>query len=317
MYKNCLGYYIDEYDTLLPTDAALGDVASHPWYLYIKSKFDNTVWADMYDREVFNNHKFPCDNTDAAYDNIVKTIKIRMINKDRIYAQMYKSFIADFNPLWNVDGITGRITETTHTGTDTDVRSGNDTLKDTGGHSTTRTGNETLGKSGTEKTDYIGKETTTMSGTETDTKSGTITESESNTTFDTNGWQDTHKKVTTPTDTNTHGFANRKDEVEYANRHDDISFTNRLDTTTYNNVKDQFSYDVSGEEHKTTYNSTLAKTLNLSDKDLELIIRQGNIGVTRSDELIQHALELFDSYLYDFVKYVVMDCCDQVSYALW
>ena len=317
MYKNCLGYYIDEYDTLLPTDAALGSVASHPWYLYIKTKFDNAVWADLYDREVFNNHKFPCDDTDASYDNIVKTIKIRMINKDRIYAQMYKSFIADFNPLWNVDGITGRITESSHTGTDTDVKSGSDTLKDTGGHSNVRTGNETLGQTGKEVTDYVGTESVNHKGSETDTHGGTITETDSNVPYDSNSFLDTHKKVTTPTDTNTKTFTNREDETTYTGRHDDHTFENRVDTKTYNNVTDTFSYTAPGEQHQTTYNNTLTKTLNLADKDLEMIIRQGNIGVTRSDELLQHALELFDSYLYDFVKYVVMDCCDQVSYALW
>lgn len=335
MYKNCLGYYIDQYDTILPDDTSLGSIAATLWYQYIKPKFDDTVWADFYDREVFNNHKYPSDDIDSAYANIVKTIKIRLINKSRIYEQMFKSFMADFNPLWNVDGVTGRITESTHTGTDADAHTGYDTLKDTGGHSNTKSGNQELEFLGKEKTNYNGKEDLEYLGTEykeyvgseKDTKSGTLTETDSNTTYDSSTFYDTHKKVTQPSlyaDEKTFtgrrdntSFTNRKDEKTFTNRNDELEFTNRKDKTTYNSVKDQFSYDISGENHQTTYASTLTKTLNLTDKDLEMIIRQGNIGVTRSDELLQHALELFDNYLYDWVKYVVMDCIDQVSYAIW
>ena len=369
MYKNCLGYYIDEYDTLLPTDTDLGPVSDTLWYKYIKPKFNDTVWADFYDREVFNNHKYPCDDTDSAYSNIVKTIKIRLINKSRIYEQMFKSFMADFNPLWNVDGVTGRILENTQTGTDTDAKSGYDTLKDTGGHKNVRSGSEDLDylgkeaveykgsetdtKSGKETTEYKGSETDTKSGTETDTKAGTethtlggkTTELDSNTTFESTSYYPTHKKEISPTDTDTlsftgrtdtksftgrtdtKSFTNRADELSFTgrtdtksftNRTDETSFTNRTDTHEYNNVTDTFTYDpITGEQRQTNYNSSNTKTLDLLNKDLELIIRQGNIGVTRSDELLQHALELFDNYLYDWVKYVVMDCIDQVSYAIW
>ena len=351
MYKNCLGYYIDEYDTLLPTDTALGAVSDTTWYKYIKPKFNDTVWADFYEREVFNNHKYPFDDTDTAYANIVKTIKIRLINKSRIYEQMFKSFMADFNPLWNVDGVTGRITESTHTGTDTNAREGTDTLTATGGHSNVKSGSEDYDYLGAERTDYsgdeimsydgsetmeyAGSEKTAYSGTETDTKSGSITETDSTTTFDSSAWHPSHKKVTDPADVNTKSFTNREDEKSFTNRedtksftnredtksfndrYDEKSFTNRTDTHEYNQVTDEFNYNAGGEVHETEYDSSNTRTLNLSDQDLELIIRQGNIGVTRSDELLQHALELFDNYLYDWVKYVVMDCIDQVSYALW
>lgn len=335
-YKHCIGFYVDQYDTLLPSDASLGDVALETWYLYIKGKFDNMAWSDFYEREIFNNHKFTCHDTDSTYSNIVKTIKFRLINKNRVYAQMFKSFMADFNPLWNVDGVTGRITESTHTGTDTDEREGSDTVTMTGGHSTTRTGNEELEYAGKEDIDYLGKETTdylgseslSKYGSETHTKGGNIVETDANTTTESTTFYDTHKKTTTPTDTDelsfsadredVKEFANRSDEKSYTNRTDEKSFTDRTDTTTYNEVKDEFAYDpYEGEKQETGYDSTFTKTLNLTDKDLELIIRQGNIGVTRSDELILRSLELFDNYLYDFVKYVVMDCIDQVSYAIW
>lgn len=336
MYKNCVGYYLDTYETLLPSDTSLGDVADHLWFLYIKGKFNDMVWADFYDREVFNNHKFPSSDPESAYENIIKTIKIRMINKDRIYDRMFNAFMADYNPLWNVDGITGRITESTHTGTDTDTKEGTDTLSFTGGHSNVRSGNEELEYAGTESTEYKGKESTDYKGTEdleylgteTNTRNGDVDHTTQVTTFDSSTLRQTQKMTDSYTNledekefTNrkdTKSFTNRTDEKSFTNRQDDRSFTDRTDTTTYNDITDTFAYDpVDGEKQETEYDSTFTKTLNLSDKDLELIIRQGNIGVTKSSELLHDTLALYDNYLMDFVRYVVNDCINQISYAIW
>ena len=48
-----------------------------------------------------------------------------------------------------------------------------------------------------------------------------------------------------------------------------------------------------------------------------MIIRQGNIGVTKSSELLLDTLALYDDLLMDFVHYVVNDCINQVSYAVY
>ena len=55
----------------------------------------------------------------------------------------------------------------------------------------------------------------------------------------------------------------------------------------------------------------------MEDKTLWMDIRQGNIGVTRSDELITKALELFNDDMYDFAKTVINQLVDQVSYAIY
>lgn len=299
-----IGYYLDKYDTLLPADEDITAIVNSLWYQYIKGKFDDEVWANFYDRELFDNRKFNNDNEQLNYDNIIKTIKIRLINKQRIYERMFNAFIADFNPLWNVDGVTGTIRESTHTGTDTDAHTGteNNTTSDSG----------TVTNTGKTDTTNTGKNSTTRTGNETNTPTGIEVNSESVTTYDS---------------------ATHKDTVK-----NESSYTGRVDTHAYNNVKDEYyidnanplkqSYEIdglnplretrnlSGSNNK-TFNTQLQKTLNLKDNDLEMIIRQGNIGVTRSDELIQHALELFDSQLYDFVRYVTNDLISQVTYSIY
>ena len=149
-----IGYYLDKYDTLLPADEDITAIVNSLWYQYIKGKFDDEVWANFYDRELFDNRKFNNDNEQLNYDNIIKTIKIRLINKQRIYERMFNAFIADFNPLWNVDGVTGTIRESTHTGTDTDAHTGteNNTTSDSG----------TVTNTGKTDTTNTGKNSTTI-----------------------------------------------------------------------------------------------------------------------------------------------------------
>ena len=267
MYKNCVGYYLDTYETLLPSDTSLGEVAEHLWFVYIKGKFNDMVWADFYDREVFNNHKFPSSDPESAYDNIIKTIKIRMINKDRIYDRMFNTFMADYNPLWNVDGVTGTIRETngTNTGTDTDAKSGKDTTLTEDNGTITKSGNEQIAEGGS------------------DVVTG------ANTTFDSATFHDTNKS------TSNYG---------------------RTDTHTYNSVRD--TRDLDGR-NETTYASQNQRTLNLANyqKDLELIIRQGNIGTTKSSELLLDSLNLYNTDIMDFVKVVTNDCINQVAYMIY
>ena len=142
-----------------------------------------------------------------------------------------------------------------------------------------------------------------------------------NTTFDSGTFRDVNKAVTdygkvdtktyndvTDTETydqDTHNktFAGRQDQLTYNTT--DTENLNTTDTQRYNDITDQRDTDGT---HTTTYDSTLQKTLNLKDQDLEMVIRQGNIGVTKSSELLLDTLALYDNELMDFVHYVVNDC---------
>ena len=77
--------------------------------------------------------------------------------------RLYSDFIAEYNPIWNVDGT---VTETetrdlleSHTGTDTIAQSGTDTTTHTGTDTTTYTGTDTTSQTGTDTVVKTGTET--------------------------------------------------------------------------------------------------------------------------------------------------------------
>lgn len=327
-YRVNVGYYLDTYDTLLPEDTDVVSIADSLWYTYLKGKFDNEVWANFYDRELFDNRKFNNSDEDDNYDNIIKTIKIRLINRQRIYERMFNAFVADFNPLWNVDGVTGTIRESSHKGTVTNT--GKTDTTNTGQTDTTHTGETETTKTGKTDTTNTGQHSNTKSGNQTNTPTGTEIDKNYNTTFDSSTYRDvskTEKSFVTRTDTTT--FNNVKDEYKIDAQNplkesyeidDDNPLKDKYKIDAQNPLKDTYKIDAQNPL-KTSYKiddqNPLKEQRNLTDNDLEMVIRQGNIGITRNDELITHALELFDSSLYDWVRYVTNDLISQVTYSIY
>ena len=299
-----IGYYVDNYDTVLPADSLLGDIANKLWYQFIKGQFDEYVWSNYYKRELFDNPKFNNTDTDANLVNIKKTLLIHLRSKARLYDRMFNAYMADFNPLWNVDGVVGEIRETNHTGTDTDAKTGTENRALTNGGSNIRTGNETDA--------YAGSQANTRTGDETTTYEGADIEVISKTTYDSSNYAPVEKREK--------GYKmgevpEKEDNLHYGNVKDELTFNNRLDTHTYNNVTDTVS---STGSDNTTYNTTNTNTKNLKDTDLFMQIRQGNIGVTKSSELLSDAMELYGlNELMDFVHYVVNDCINQLAYSVY
>lgn len=66
-------------------------------------------------------------------------------------------------------------------------------------------------------------------------------------------------------------------------------------------------------QNKTTYNSSNSDSNNTQHKELEMHIKQGNIGVTKSTELID---DYRKTSLFDFYKLVVKDCVNTCTYAV-
>lgn len=298
-----VGFYIDTYENILPTDETLGAVSNALWYQYIKPLFNDYVWNNFYNRELLDNPRFNKEDPEDTLANIVKTIAIHFKSKNRIYDRMFDAYMRDFNPLWNVDGVVGEIRETSHTGTDTDSKTGTETLNQTGTITNSRNGKEDLEKFGKESNNRNGKREVEYSGASIDVTNKTTFES----------------SQFTPTEKIERGFSTeqgheRKDTETFTNLKDEVEFTNRKDTRTYTNLNDQ---ETRNAQDQTTHNTQNQKTLNLKDTDLFMQIRQGNIGVTRSDELIMRALEAFSSELYDFVHYVVNDTLNQFSYCIY
>lgn len=299
-----VGYYVDTYDDILPSDASLGDIANKLWYVFIKGQFNDYTWSNYYKRELFDNPKFNNEDTEANLSNIKRTLLIHIKSKARLYERMFDAYMADFNPLWNVDGVVGEIRETNHTGTDTDAHTGTDSVSTTDGGTLVRSGNET--------DSYAGKQATTRTGDETKNYYGADVTVKSNTTYDSATFNPVEKTEVGFEGDQTHG---REDNIHYGNVKDETEFTNRLDTHTYNAVTDTRNLTGSGTN---TYNSTLQRTKALKDTDLFMQIRQGNIGVTKSSELLADAMELYGlNELMDFVHFVVNDCINQLAYSIY
>lgn len=212
------------------------------------------------------------EDTDAAIEKLHKLFTIWVKDRSSGISKMLDALRKKYNPIWNVDGVEGTIHQSTHTGTDTDKKTGTDTTSGSETGSITNTG----------------KSTNTRTGNETDTPTGKDINTGFNTTFDSSTFRDTQKTEAT--------------------------FEQRVDTHTYNQVKDTFEVDSENPTTETRnlanggstqYNSQNQKTLNLKDEDLDMKIRQGNIGVTSTQSLIRQQIDLTD--LDDIITYAIHD----------
>lgn len=212
------------------------------------------------------------EDTDAAIEKLHELFTLWIKDRKSGISKMLDALRKNYNPIWNVDGVEGTIHQSTHTGTDTDKKTGTDTT------------------SGSEKgtVTNTGKSTNTRTGNETDTPTGKDINTGFNTTFDSSTFRDTQKTEST--------------------------FEQRVDTHTYNQVKDTFEVDADNPTTETRnlanggstqYNSQTQKTLNLKDEDLDMKIRQGNIGVTSTQSLIRQQIDLTD--LDDIITYAIHD----------
>ena len=86
----------------------------------------------------------------------------------------------------------------------------------------------------------------------------------------------------------------------------------KTDTTTYGKT-DTMTY---GKQDQMQYNSQNQETRDLLDEHIDLVIRQGNIGVTMSQQLLDAELAAWDNEKTDFFKRVVRECVNQVTYAV-
>ena len=325
---NYVGQYLDNYETLLPDDADIPSIANELWYQYIKGKFDDKTWEDFYSRQIFNVMKFNNEDNDINYANIIKSIKIRLLTKSRIYERMFNAFMSDYNPLWNVDGVTGTIRESTHTGDVTNT--GKTETTNTGKTETTNTGKSETTNTGKSETTNTGKNKTTKTGNETNVPTGKDITENSATTFDSGTFRDTTRTENTfETRTDTHTYNNVKDEYEIDSVNpmketykvdDENPLKQTYKVDDQNPLKETYKVDDQNplkQTYKVDDQNPLKETRNLSDTDLEMVIRQGNIGVTKSSELLLDTINLYNEQLMDFVHFVVNDCINQISYSIY
>ena len=212
--------------------------------------------------------------------------------RQHAFTKMYAALLAEYNPLWNVDGVEGLVTKTTHSGTDTLAKTGKDTVQASGNDTVSNTGTDTDTLSGTDTTHLdVTKDENTRTGSEALARTGNDTDTDAVATFDSGGnLFPSGSKRTDYLSTDTTTYNSVKDS----------RLRNETDATTYGKV-DTFVHGkiettAHGKKDETTYNSTNTNTKNLVDDYLEMKIRQGNIGVTKSTDLIESEMKLRDAW---------------------
>lgn len=318
-------------NTLTPSDSALGEVANSDWWNYVSPEFDNIIWEMFYDRTIFINRKFPVYDTQVTYNNILRTFAITLRTKARQFERLYNVIMKDYEPLWNVDGVTGTIAQDSHTGTDTSAKTGTDTSAQTGTDRTASSGNDSVTHSGRDidtlsgsdgNSHSITKDDHTKTGSETIAVTGTDINEKAVTTFDSaalseNQFVPTEKDGITHGKTDTHTYNNLKDAHEltesgsttygkvdtYQHGHVETTAHGKTDTTTY------------GKTDQVTHNTLDTITKNLKDEHIDLVIRQGNIGTTKSQDMLLDELGAWSSAMTDFILYVVRTCVNSCTYA--
>ena len=295
MSKHDINYYLTTNNTLCPSDISLGDIASADWWQFVKPLWDDMLWLYYGDRVVFFNRRFPDDDDVTSINNILRSWVIMLKSKAHNYERLYNLYMQDYNPLWNVDGVTGTVAQDDHTGTDTRKKTGADTLK--------QTGTDTRAASGTDSTDIITSDDLTKSGNETMQASGNDTNVKQVATFDSNdNFVNSEKDTVTNGKLDTHTYNNVKDERDISSSHD--TTYGRTDTNTKNLTDTQ------------EYNSTDQDTRNLTDKHVDMVIRQGNIGVTMSQQLWEAEADIWRDTMSEFVKQIIKEAVNLVTYAV-
>ena len=208
--KHNLETYLNEFDTLTPTDIQVGaDVVATDWWEPLKSQFDDLIWLYYPNRTIFLNDRFSPTDTDLTYNNIIKTFAIWIKSHKRQLDRLFVGYMADFNPLWNVDGVEGFVSKDTHTGTSTDSHTGDDRLTYEDNGNSKKSGNETIASTGTDSDIHQVK------------------------TFDdSNNWKDESKDNITHGKTDTHTYNNVTDTRDYdgfKNQNYDSEMVNELD----------------------------------------------------------------------------------------
>ena len=267
----------------------------------------NPLWEKIYSDysrryifDIYFEYIVGWDNTSEEWESIHEHLEndiIKAIVENRYkWGNLLKSCLLDFNPLWNVDGVTGEIREITHTGTDTTSRDGFDTF--------TKTGTDTNVKSGNHELEYLGTKYNEKAGKEKTSNTGTDTTTNSKTTFESTTFYDTDKSELENGKETTLEYLGATNNEKYQ---DIERFTNRKDKTTFNDVTDELTHDT---EDTTTFNSSIEKLLDLHDKDLFMQIRQGNIGVTTTTSLLN---EFRDFVNFNVLNIVAKDIVSSIT----
>lgn len=249
--------------------------------------------------------------------DVDKVADIEFLLHNVEWNRLWTSYVSEYNPIWNVDGTISetetRDLEANHTGTDTIAKSGSDALAKTGTVADAKTGSDTLAKTGTETLGKDGTETVAQTGTDTVTNTGTTTTQNGINGFDSLESVQAGDSVTTPDLTNTN-TKNLTDTKTYDTT--DTTTHNTTDTQNYNST-DTVTHNTTDTQ---TYNSSNTDTKNLKDTDEGTITRvterTGNIGVTKTQELLESDRDYWLNLKSLFYENVMTDIINDICYKI-
>lgn len=233
---------------------------STKWYIAICNQIENVVKIYHGGRELF---------TDKIEEVKEKVNALFIVNSPN-YERMFDALTADYNPLWNVDGVEKLEYTRTNTGTQGFIE------KHTGTQGTqgSNTGTQTTATTNSSSTGFNGQTT----GTNTNFK----------TSFDSSIENETEKESISNSEIDTTTFS-------------DTGNTTRTDNLSNNSTRTDNLQD------------TNDRTDNLKEEYTETKTRGGNIGVTKSTDLVESELDLRAKY--NFMLIVSKDIAEFISYS--
>lgn len=154
------------------------------------------------------------------------------------YNRIYQALTVKYSPIENTDKYAEW--SDSHTGSDTNTKTGKDALSRTGNNTDIKSGTDTLQHTGNDKTTDIGSNTLTKEGTETTTKGGT-------------------------------------DSIQYGATNTETK--NLVDTTTYNGseVNTAGGTDTVSIDKTTTTNHNTTDTTNIAGTETDTLVKSGSI----------------------------------------
>ena len=246
-------------------------------------------------------------------------------NWDRLYLALQK----EYDPLQNYNGTETRTITTDETGSSTLARTGTESTDSDLVDTNTKTGSEVIASSGSDSLKKTGSDTETVDNNISETKSGTNNTTRKNSInsknsdskddsvygFNSSSASPSDKSVSSSTgsetsngtDNTTISETNGTDiNTNTTNTHNttDTQTYGKSDTHTYNSVKDEHNNNSSSV---LTLDTTDTGSKSGHSESVDSFHREGNLGVTTSQQMLESEFELRMNYRFFDVVFADVD----------
>ena len=214
-------------------------------------------------------------------DSITRLASIIFSLNGDNWSRLYSALQEEYKALQNYNGDETRTVTTTDTGTDTFSHTGNETNTLNDSSSNTRTGSESLESSGSDSL----------------SKTGTVGSQGSN--LSDNNVFGFNSSSSVPSDNSN----SSNESTDTYNLSDKTSY-GKKDTKVYNNVSDSGSRE---STNTVSNESSETETKDLQTNTSETFHREGNLGVTTSQQMLESEFELRMNYRFFDVVFADVD----------